>query len=90
MNALERTLMYALLMVLILTGLGCDEFQSADHLRNVSHPDPGAYFQSDRLRTNTLNACHGGTDAQQAAWANLDACRVAASAEMAKRKGWKP
>ncbi|WP_158886327.1 hypothetical protein [Rhodanobacter sp. L36] len=90
MNALERTLMFAVMAILVLTGLGCDEFHSADHLRNSAPSDPSAYFENDGLRAKTLDACHSGNDVQQAVWAKLEACRMAASADIAKRHGWKP
>lgn len=90
MNTLERILMFAIVAILLMTGLGCDHFHTADDLRNAKSTDPAAYFTDDRLRTETLSACSNGTPTQQREWSALQACRTARKVDNAKRAGWKP
>jgi hypothetical protein len=90
MNSLERVLMFAVVTVLLMIGLGCDQFHSADDLRNAKVSDPATYFQDDRLRASTLDACASGSAAEQQQYAALEACKIARRADSAKRAGWKP
>lgn len=78
-----------LFFAMIVSIMACQQVSDPKVLR-TAHYDPAQYFDNDRLRVDTVNACHAGTDRQQLAWAGLDACRTAKQADLAKRSGWKP
>jgi hypothetical protein len=48
---------------------------SDPELRNA-HTDSPYYYADDWLRSDTVEACHAGTAAEQAEWEKLDACRA--------------
>lgn len=78
-----------LFLAMIATTMACQQVPDPAALRSA-HYDPAKYFDSDRLRLNTVTACRAGTAAQQLAWIQLYACRISVRTDLAKRSGWKP
>lgn len=86
MSIVEKTILF---LAMIVSVMACQQVPDPNTLR-TAHYDPAEYFDNDRLRINTVTACHAGTDTEQSAWKQLDACRTATQADLAKRSGWKP
>ena len=86
MTAVEKIILFT---AMILSVMACQQSPDPATLR-AAHYDPAQYFDTDRLRANTLIACKAGTARDQSQWLGLYACRTSASADLAKRNGWKP
>ncbi len=85
-TAVEKVIFFT---AMILSVMACQQLPDPATLR-AAHYDPAQYFDNDRLRANTLMACRAGSALQKAKWSALYACRTSASADLAKRRGWKP
>lgn len=86
MTAVEKIILFA---AMILSVMACQQSPDPVTLRSARY-DPAEYFDNDRLRANTLIACHAGNPQNQATWSSLYACRTSASTDRAKHNGWKP
>jgi len=86
LTAVEKIILFT---AMILSIMACQQSPDPAALRSA-HYDPAQYFDNDRLRANTLIACHAGTAQSQLDWSSLYACRTSASTDRAKHSGWKP
>jgi len=86
LTTVEKIILFT---AMILSVMACQQSPDPATLR-AAHYDPAQYFDNDRLRANTLIACHAGSMQDQTQWSALYACRTSASTEMAKHRGWKP
>lgn len=85
-TAVEKLILFTAMIVSV---MACQQVPDPAALRNA-HNDPARYFDNDRLRADTLTACHAGDASSQTAWASLYACKTASATDHAKRSGWKP
>lgn len=86
MSIVEKTVLFLAMIVSI---MACQQVPDPASLRRA-HYDSAQYFDNDRLRANTVIACHAGSAADQLNWSQLYACRTSGQADLAKRSGWKP
>lgn len=86
MTAVEKVILFTAMIVSI---MACQQVPDPAALRNA-HDDPARYFDNDRLRADTLTACHAGNAVSQSAWASLYACKTASATDHAKHSGWNP